>query len=101
METGSPLVDKLRFVQRYESSGRRRFQRLGKHRAERLGRPAAKAVDVAGRNVERPGREARLDADDCVDDLRRQTRLRQSGAQLLFGDGDKLEWPTGNFGDEG
>jgi DNA-binding transcriptional LysR family regulator len=41
-----------------KSSGRRRFQRPSKHVAERLGRPAAKALDVAGHNVERTRREA-------------------------------------------
>src|SRR6266850_359136 len=83
------------------SSGRRRFQRPGKHIAERLGRPAAKALDVAGHNVERTRREARLDADGDVDDLHRQTRLRQSGAQLLFRDGKERERPASDFGDEG
>ncbi len=47
-----------------KSSGRRRFQRPGKHVAERLGRQAAKPLDVAGHDVERTRREARLDADD-------------------------------------
>jgi hypothetical protein len=59
-----------------KSSGRGRFQRPSKHVTERLGRPAAKALDVAGHNVERTRREARLDADDGVDGPRRQTRLR-------------------------
>src|SRR6185295_2615736 len=77
-----------------KSSGRRRFQRPGKHVAERLGRPAAQALDVAGHNVERTRREARLDADDGVDDLRRQTNLRQSGAQLLFRDDKERERPA-------
>src|SRR6266404_4844296 len=72
---------------RCNSSGRRRFQRPGKHIAERLGRPAAKPLDIASHNVERTRREARLDADDDVDDLHRQTRLRESDAQLLFRDG--------------
>jgi hypothetical protein len=36
---------------------------LSKHVAERLGRPAAKALDVAGHNVERTRREARLDTE--------------------------------------
>ncbi len=49
------------------SLGRRRFQRPGKNIAERLGRPAAKALDLAGHNVERTRREARLDADDGID----------------------------------
>jgi len=79
----------------------RRFQRPSKHVAERLGRPAAKALDVAGHNVERTRREARLDADDDLDDLHRQTRLRQSGAQLLFRDGKERERPASDFGDEG
>jgi hypothetical protein len=39
-----------------------RFQRPSKHVAERLGGLAAKALDVAGHNVERTRREARLDA---------------------------------------
>jgi hypothetical protein len=38
-------------------------QRPSKHVAERLGQPAAKALDVAGHNVERTRREARLEAD--------------------------------------
>ena len=59
-----------------KSSGRRRFQRPSKHVTEWLGRPAAKALDVAAHDVERTRREARLDADDGVDDLHRQTRLR-------------------------
>ena len=80
---------------------RRRFQRLRKYVAERLGRPAGQALDVAGHNVERTLREARLDADDGVDDLRRQTRLRQSGAQSLFCDDKERERPASNFGDEG
>src|SRR5882762_8637603 len=63
-------------IQDSKPSGRRRFQRPGKHIAERRSRPAAKALDVAGHNVERTLREARLDADDDVDDLQRQTRLR-------------------------
>jgi hypothetical protein len=50
-----------------KSSGRRRFQRASQHVPERLGRPAAKALDVAGHNVERTCREARLDADDGID----------------------------------
>src|SRR6266404_9607837 len=83
------------------SSGRRRFQRPGKHIAERLGLPAAKALDVARHNVERTRREARLDADGDVDDLHGQTRLRQSGAQLLFRDGEERERPASDFGDEG
>src|SRR6266568_3165225 len=82
-------------------SGRRRFQRASKHVAERLGRPAAKALDVAGHNVKRTRREARLDADDDVDDLHRQTRLRQSGAQLLFRDGKERERPASDFGNKG
>src|SRR5260370_41883856 len=84
-----------------QPSGRRRFQRANKHVAERLGWPAAEALDVAGHNVERTLREARLDADDGVDDLRRQTRLRQSGAQLLFRDDKERERPASDFGDEG
>jgi len=80
---------------------RSRFQRLSKHVAERLGRPAAKALDVAGHNVECTRREAALDADDGVDDLHRQTRLRQSGAQLLLRDGNERERPASDFGDEG
>jgi len=86
---------------RCNPSGRRRFQRPSKHGAERLGRPAAKALDFAGHNVERTRREARLDADDGVDDLHRQTRLRQSGALLLFRDGKERERPASDFGDEG
>src|SRR5450830_1201954 len=50
-----------------KSSGRRRFQRPSKHVTERLGPPAAKALDVAGHNVEHTRGEARLDADDDVD----------------------------------
>src|SRR6201984_717956 len=85
----------------YKSSGRRRFQRPSKHVAERLGRPAAKTLDVAGHDVERTRREARLDAEDDVDDHHRQTRLRQSGAQLLFRDDEERERPASDFGDEG
>jgi hypothetical protein len=55
-------------------------------RREGLGRPAAKALDVAGHNVERTRHEARLDADDDVDGPRGQTCPHQSGAQLLFRD---------------
>jgi hypothetical protein len=84
-----------------KSSGRRRFQRPSKHVAERLGRSTAKALDVAGHNVERTRREARLEVDEGVDDLHRQTRLRQSGAQLLFRDGKERERPATDFGDEG
>jgi hypothetical protein len=36
-----------------------------------------KALDVAGHNVELTRREARLEVDDGVDDLHRQTRLRR------------------------
>jgi hypothetical protein len=43
------------------SSGRRRFQGPSQYVAERLGRPAAKPLDVAGHNVERTRRKARLD----------------------------------------
>src|SRR5450830_1303004 len=75
-----------------KSSGRRRFQRPSKHVTERLGPPAAKALDVAGHNVEHTRGEARLDADDDVDGPCRQTRLRQSGAQLLFRDDMEREW---------
>jgi hypothetical protein len=57
-----------------KSSGRRRFERASKHVAERFGRPAAKALDVAGHNVERTRREARLDAEDGVDGPYQQTR---------------------------
>src|SRR6266850_2465528 len=77
------------------------FQCPSKHVAEGLWRPAAKALDVAGHNVERTRREARLDADDGVDDLLRQTRLRQSGAQLLFRNDKERKRPTSDFGDEG
>src|SRR5258706_10829009 len=51
---------------RCKPSGGTRIQRPGKHIAERLGRPAAKALDVAGHNVERPRRQAPLAADDDV-----------------------------------
>src|ERR1700722_9225228 len=83
-----------------KSSGRRRFQRPGKHVAERLGRPAAKALDIAGHNVEGARREARLDAGDNVDGPCRQTRFRQSGAQLLFRDDAERERPAGDFGND-
>jgi hypothetical protein len=69
---------------RVQPSGRRRSQRLGKHIAERLRRPAAKPLNVAGHNIERTRREARLDADDDADGPGRQTRLRQSDAQLFL-----------------
>ena len=75
-----------------------RFQRPGKHVAERLGRPAAKALDVAGHNVERTRRKARLDADDGVDGPRWQTRLRQPGAQLLLRDDTERKRPARDFG---
>ena len=55
---------------------------------------------LAGQNVERTRREARLDADDDVDGARRQTRLRQSGAQLLFRDHTERKRPARDFGDE-
>src|SRR5438876_12090395 len=77
------------------------YQRPSKHVAERLWWPAAKALDVAGHDVERTHREARLDAADDVDDLRRQTRLRQSGAQLLFPNDKERDRPASDFGDEG
>jgi hypothetical protein len=60
----------MKFLDPGKSSDRRRFQRPGKHVAERLGPPAAKALNVAGQNVEGTCREARLDADDGVDSLR-------------------------------
>jgi hypothetical protein len=53
---------------------------LRQHRSERLakilGRPAGETLDVAGHNVEHPRREVPLDANDDVDDSRRQTGLR-------------------------
>src|SRR5229473_6473358 len=83
------------------SSGRRRFQRPSQHVAERLGRPAAKALDVAGHNVECTRSEARLDADDGIDAPYRQTRLRQSGAQLLFRGDTEHKRPASDFGGQG
>src|SRR5207244_13087598 len=77
------------------------YQRPSKHVAERLWWPAAKALDVAGHAVERSHREARLDAADDVDDLRRQTRLRQSGSQLLFPNDKELYRPARDFGEQG
>ena len=68
--------------------------------AKRLGRSAAKTLNVAGHNVECTRREARLDADYGVDDLLRKTRLRQSGAQLLFRDDKERERPVSNFADK-
>src|ERR1700688_3325897 len=85
---------------RVRPSARKRFQRPSKHVAQRLRGPAAKALDVAGHNVERTRREARLDAGDDVDGPRGQTRLRQSGAQVLFRDDTECERPASDFGDE-
>src|SRR5450432_1186080 len=77
-----------------------RLQCASKHIAERLGRAAAKALDVAGHDVERTHGEARLDADDDVDDTRRQTRLRQSGTKLLFRDDAERERLPSDIGDD-
>jgi hypothetical protein len=57
------------------------------------------SASVAGYDVEHTCREAHLDAGDDVDGARRQTRLRQSGAQLLFRDDAECERPASDFGE--
>jgi hypothetical protein len=64
------------------------------------GRPPRRST-FASHHVKRTLRKARLDAKHSVYDSLRQTRLRQSGAHLIFCDDNECEWSPGDFGDEG